>query len=87
MLYGRYAELEDMTRCQMAMESISAAENLTVTEAEFDQEYQSAVTEFGDQKAEYDDAKLREQVTETLKVCSLSRLIWYLLCAVSLGLS
>lgn len=58
-----------MTRCQMAMENIYAAEGLTVTEAEFEQEYQSAVTDFEQQKSEYDDAKLREQVTENIKVC------------------
>lgn len=57
-----------MVKCQMAMESISAAEGLTITEAEFDEEYQSVVAEFGNEKQEFDDAKLREQVTETLKV-------------------
>ena len=60
-------------KCQMAMETISKAEGLTITEAEFDGEYQSAVAEFGNEKQEFDDAKLREQVTENLKV-------WCLLC-------
>ena len=60
-------------KCQMAMETISKAEGLTITEAEFDEEFQSAVAEFGNEKQEFDDAKLREQVTENLKV-------WCLLC-------
>ena len=67
----RYAEMEDMVKCQLAMSTISAAEGLKISEAEFEAEYQSVVAEFGEKEAEFDDAKLREQVTETLQVCSL----------------
>ena len=60
-----------MVKCQMAMATISAAEGLNITDAEFEEEYQSVKAEFGKEEQEFDDAKLREQVTETLQVCSL----------------
>ena len=53
---------------QMAFEHIFAAENLSVSEQEFQQEYQAAKRDFEEEQSEYDDGKLQEQVSETLKV-------------------
>lgn len=56
----------------MAFENIFAAESLVVTDNEFREEYEGAVRDFKDKAAEYDDERLREQVSETLKVNQLS---------------
>lgn len=56
----------------MAFEHICAAEKLTVSDSEFQDEYDSAVRDFTEQKQEFDDERLREQVSEALKV----RCLW-----------
>jgi len=68
---NKYEEMEDMVKCQMAMATISAAEGLNITDAEFEEEYQSVKAEFGKEEQEFDDAKLREQVTETLQATKI----------------
>lgn len=60
--------LEQMILRQMAFEHIFAAEKLSVSEEEFQEEYQAAKRDFEEKQSEYDDTKLREQVSETLKV-------------------
>ena len=64
----RFRDLEDMLRCQMACQSMSEAEGLSFTEQEFQDEYQVACKQFEDGQHEYDDARLQEQVKESLKV-------------------
>ena len=63
-----YDELSKLLRRQMAFEHIFAAENLSVSDAEIQEEYDSAAREFEEQKQDFDKAKLREQVIEALKV-------------------
>ena len=60
--------LQDMIKRQMAFEHIFAAEGLTVSDAEIQQEYDGAAREFNEQKQEFDQDRLHEQVVETLKV-------------------
>ena len=59
-------DIEEMVLQQMALETIFVAENLSIPDEEFQLEYDEAKREFGEH--EYDDAKLREQVLENLKV-------------------
>lgn len=60
--------LQGLIKRQMAFEHIFAAEGLAVSDAEFQQEYDGAAREFNEQKLEFDQDRLREQVIETLKV-------------------
>lgn len=59
-------DIAQMVLQQMAFETIFVAENLSVPDEEFQLEYEEAKREFG--AHEFDDAKLREQVSESLKV-------------------
>ena len=59
-----------MLRRQMAFEHIFEAEGLAVSDAEIEEEYDSAAREFTEQEQEFDEEKLREQVIEALKVGS-----------------
>ena len=61
-------ELSQLIRRQMGFEHIFNAEKLIVTDAELQEEYNNAVHEFEEQKQEFDEGKLREQVAEALKV-------------------
>ena len=61
-------ELEQMVLRQMAFENIFTAENLSVSDEEFQQEYEEAKREFEESKSEFDDVRLQEQVSESLKV-------------------
>ena len=63
-----YEELAQLIRRQMAFEHIFAAEGLTVSDAEIEEEYNGAAREFTEQQQEFDKDKLREQVIEALKV-------------------
>ena len=60
--------LQGLIKRQMAFEHIFAAEGLTISDAEFQQEYEGATREFNEKKQEFDEERLREQVMETLKV-------------------
>lgn len=60
-------ELSQLIRRQMGFEHIFKAEKLIVTDAELQEEYNNAVHEFEQQKQEFDEGKLREQVAEALK--------------------
>lgn len=62
-------DIAQMVLQQMAFETIFVAENLSVPDEEFQLEYEEAKREFG--AHEFDDAKLREQVSESLKGISI----------------
>lgn len=61
-------ELKQLVLRSMAFETIFAKENLGYSEEEFQQEYEDAKREFEESGSEFDDARLREQVAENLKV-------------------
>ena len=61
-------ELEEMVLQQMAFENIFVAENLSVPDEDFQREYDEVKREFGESQSQYDDARLQEQVLESLKV-------------------
>ncbi len=62
--------LQGLIKRQMAFEHIFAAEGLTLSDAEIQQEYDEAARDFIEQKQEFDADRLREQATEMLKVRS-----------------
>ncbi|KAL0050013.1 hypothetical protein WJX82_002734 [Trebouxia sp. C0006] len=59
--------LQGLIKRQMAFEHIFAAEGLTLSDAEIQQEYDEAARDFIEQKQEFDADRLREQATEMLK--------------------
>lgn len=61
-------DIEDMILQQLALETIFVAEKLSIPDQEFQDEYEDAKHQFEATGSEFDDAKLREQVAETLKV-------------------
>lgn len=61
-------ELKQLVLRSMAFETIFAKENLGYSEEEFQQEYDEAKRDFEESGSEFDDARLREQVAENLKV-------------------
>lgn len=60
--------LRGLIKRQMTFEHIFAAEGLTLSDAEIQQEYDEAARDFIEQKQEFDADRLREQATEMLKV-------------------
>lgn len=62
--------LQGLIKRQMAFEHIFAAEKLTVSDAEIQQEYDEAARDFIGREQEFDADRLREQVVEMLKVRS-----------------
>ena len=60
--------LQGLIKRQMAFEHIFAAEGLTLSDAEIQQEYDEAARDFIEQNQEFDADRLREQATEMLKV-------------------
>ena len=67
--------LQGMIKRQMAFEHIFAAEGLTLSEEEIQQEYDEASRGFIEQKQEFDANRLREQAVEMLKVSSGNRVV------------
>lgn len=64
----KFAELEELQRGLLGFDAILKAEGLAATEAEIEAELGSAVAEFTQYGQEYDAARLREQVEQTLEV-------------------
>ena len=66
-----------MQRAVLGMEAIFAAEGLEVEEADVSREMTRVLGEQGGDKAELDLPKLREQVSEVLKVGAPSLMLSY----------
>lgn len=62
--------LQGLIKRQMAFEHIFAAEGLTLSDKEIQQEYDEAARDFTEHEQEFDADRLREQAVEMLKVRS-----------------
>ncbi len=71
--------LQGLIKRQMAFEHIFAAEGLTLSDAEIQQEYDEAARDFIEHEQEFDADRLREQAVEMLKVRPGNRVVRTLL--------